>query len=286
MHEWRQAAAAVAWTSLLSSTVWTTALSSVAGSRFSFPVTHLWNHVLNRAGTNTIPVFLPMSAPKLPAAIADTGSTPAEARLIQFGGARLKQTFHATHRLSYFHTAGLCAGTGQVAGSHVERSLERLFQARSTRQAQLFQTTFASTIATAQLTAYGMHTPATSGDGTTFTSIREFRQEIHNQLRMLTLHATTVAAAERSGRAQVELHLRTVEEGGRGRPSMKFAEPASTGEQELLAAIRNVEKAIVKVQSVPMPTASQAPDIQRLTAHVYDQLERQLRIERERRGRN
>jgi hypothetical protein len=119
-----------------------------------------------------------------------------------------------------------------------------------------------------------------------FTSVREFRRALDGQLHMPTLRTVSSASTERSRQTQVELHLRAMAAGGWGRPSMQFTQPASASGQELVSAIRSVEKAVTKIQSAPAPSAPQAPDMQRLTAQVYDHLERQLRIERERRGRN
>jgi hypothetical protein len=174
----------------------------------------------------------------------------------------------------------------QGAAGRIGRYVEPLFLNRSGHTAHRFQTPLIGAIATIQLARHILHTTAPTRYGPTFTSVREFRRQLHDQRRMFALHAAFAASAEEPARTQLELRLRAADQAGPARPGMQFAQPVSTGGQELLTAIRNIESTLEKVQSVPALSAPQAPDMQRITAHVFDQLERQLRIDRERRGRN
>ena len=114
---------------------------------------------------------------------------------------------------------------------------------------------------------------------------REFRD--HTQLRF-PAPASTVAnpAPARDPRvSKLVLQLRNATEGAYSRPGMQFALGAPGAQLDLLAGMRSVEKALANTQAAPPPTPPPVPDMQQLTTHVYGQLERQLRIERERRGR-
>lgn len=84
--------------------------------------------------------------------------------------------------------------------------------------------------------------------------------------------------------AQLTLKLHDVMRRTASRPSMQYAQFAAPSQVEILSAIRSMEKAVNKAQGAAMPAMTPVPDMQRLTNQVYDQLERQLRIERERRG--
>jgi hypothetical protein len=114
---------------------------------------------------------------------------------------------------------------------------------------------------------------------------REFRE--HTQLRFPASASTVAnaAPAHAPGVSKLVLQLRNVTESTYSRPGMQFAEAAPGNQSDLLAGMRSVEKALANMQAGPPPTAPQVPDMQQLTTHVYGQLERQLRIERERRGR-
>jgi len=102
---------------------------------------------------------------------------------------------------------------------------------------------------------------------------------------MLVLPVAKPATKDETQHPHLTLHLRGATDRARPLPSMQFAQTATPNQPEVLAAIQNVEKAISKVQLAPAPMTHAVPDVQRLTVQVYDQLERQLRIERERRGR-
>jgi hypothetical protein len=112
-----------------------------------------------------------------------------------------------------------------------------------------------------------------------------FHRLLEHQSRMFMLPAGRRISDERREHSQLTLHLRTEVDHMGPRPAMQFVQPAQSSPPELLSAIRRMEAAVQKLPSLSTPPTQNAPDIQRLTAQVYEQFERQLRIERERRGR-
>ena len=116
-------------------------------------------------------------------------------------------------------------------------------------------------------------------------ALRKSSQELLTQSSMVILPGVKPATRDNLRHPDLILRLRETIDGARSRPSMQFTLPTTTDQQELLTAIRNVEKSL-SANHRALPAASNAvPDMQRLTSQVCDQFERQLRIERERRGR-
>jgi len=113
-------------------------------------------------------------------------------------------------------------------------------------------------------------------------SIGELRRQTQERPQIFTL-PIFAGRAEHPQNSRMELHIRHTNNNSWSRPNMQFAEPSPSSQVEMLSSIRNVESAISKIQRLPAPASP--PDVQSLTAQVCDQLERQLRIERERRGR-
>ena len=112
-----------------------------------------------------------------------------------------------------------------------------------------------------------------------------FNHNLLTRVPISVLPAASPVAKEETRHPHLSLHLRTTVDRVPSRPSMQFTQTATANQPEVLAAIQNVEKAISKVQLVSAPAPHTAADVQQLTVQVYDQLEKQLRIERERRGR-
>jgi hypothetical protein len=108
---------------------------------------------------------------------------------------------------------------------------------------------------------------------------------IVHQDRMIALHSGGRSSEELRHHSHLTLQLRTEVERTVSRPAMQFVQSAKSSQPELLSTVQRMETAVAKFQTLQVPAATNAPDIPRLTAQVYEQFERQLRIERERRGR-
>jgi hypothetical protein len=108
---------------------------------------------------------------------------------------------------------------------------------------------------------------------------------IVHQDRMIALHFGGRASEELRQHSHLTLQLHTEVERMPSRPAMQFVQSAQSSQPELLSAIQRMETAVTKLQTLQVPLTTNSPDIPRLTAQVYEQFERQLRIERERRGR-
>lgn len=108
---------------------------------------------------------------------------------------------------------------------------------------------------------------------------------IVHQDRVIALQLGGSASKELRQHSHLTLQLRTEVERMVSRPAMQFVQAAQSGQPELLSAVQRMETAVTRFQTLQAPVTIDAPDIQRLTAQVYEQFERQLRIERERRGR-
>jgi hypothetical protein len=152
------------------------------------------------------------------------------------------------------------------------------------RSRTVLRTSASQTVTTHNQTAGPIHALAVYAKRL-HSALRKSRHELLTQFTMLILPGAKPATKDEIRHPNLILHLREAMDRAHSRPSMQFAQAATPNQPEILSAIRNVEKTLSKVQPALAPTPHAVPDMQRLTSQVYDQLERQLRIERERRGR-
>ena len=255
-----RAAAAVNWTSLLRA-------STAAWS--SFPVRTLWNRiVVDRPRTYNIHFQVLTKKPQ-PSSDGWTFSrTLSEA----------KRTVVA-HRASHF------LFTTRTPGIRQDPDWQSRLEQYLTEQTRLLQSPVFQTITAFQSFAHTVNNFTASAGPLPWVSIREVHRRVQDQSRILTLQVMKPPSEENPRHPQLVLNLRALPGRTASRPSMQFAQLAASSQPEMLSAIRNMEKAISKAQASAMPAMAPTPDMQRLTNQVYDQLERQLRIERERRGR-
>ena len=67
-------------------------------------------------------------------------------------------------------------------------------------------------------------------------------------------------------------------------PSLVYSRLLRPGMNAISSALEEVKRSISEIRLPAVPPAQEV-DIQHLTRHVYDHFERELRIEKERRGR-
>jgi hypothetical protein len=254
-----RAAAAVNWTSLrrASSSAWS-----------SFPVHTLWNWiVVNHPQANSIHFQLLTKRPQ-----------PADGWTIR---RTLPEAMRSEVVPRVFHFL-FATQTPRTRQNQDQRSRLEHYLAGQT---QLLQAPVFQTIAASQSFAHSVTNLTASAGSLPLASIREVQRHIQSQSHMLTLQVMKSPSEETPRHPHLVLNLRAVAGRTASRPSMQFVQLAASSQPEMLSSIRSMEKAISKAQAPTVPAMTPPPDMERLTTQVYDQLERQLRIERERRGR-
>jgi hypothetical protein len=249
-----------------------TALSQITPMAWSFfPTSFQWNRVrATQQRSFSFHVHLPSQV-----------SVPNPLRETRVRGARPPLSATMLSRTSFRHFVPARMKIDHIwQGNNwqIRRGL-RILRSRT-----VLQTAATKTVTTHKPTAGPIRALALHAELLHFT-LRKTSHELLTRSSMPVLPGAKPATKDEIRHPHLILHLREAVDRAHSRPSMQFAQAATPNQPEVLSAIRNVEKTLSKVQPVFAPTPHALPDMQLLTSQVYDQLERQLRIERERRGR-
>ena len=257
--------------------LWTSRLQTASLAWSFFPVTHIWNQM--KFGKESAPGSI--SPNRLTMRLEDLGPS-GRSRSLAPWMVPLLSTLAQIRSLRSHSPAPAAA---QQLGQRIDadgKSGRVVREPTLAPAALVFHGTFQTTFATAN--------PASlSGNLTNSTgfhlAMREFCGRVQLRLPVPPSTVKAPAPARDPGMSQLVLQMRNATEGAYSRPGMQFAQAAApVNQSDLLAGMRNVEQALANFQASP-PVAPPVPDMLQLTTHVYAQLERQLRIERERRGR-
>lgn len=206
-------------------------------------------------------------------------SNPSRERRVRGGWATLSRTMLPPTSRHYSVTAWMKINQIWQRSSWQSRSSLRKFRSR-----MVLHTTATQTMTTHNKFSGPIHALAVYAKQLYFL-LKKSNHELLTQSLMVVLPKAKPATEDEKRHPHLILHLRDTMDRARSRPSMQFAQAATPNQPEVLSAIRNMEKVFSKGQRELAPTPHAVPDMQRLTSQIYDQLERQLRIERERRGR-